>query len=107
MLSLSVPHSVSGKALLQQELKKRGIPYQHLPPEFFAECVEKSERLAYVIPQEGSTKKKANFVENLVNYANMIERWRDEPNSPMFAEHGGKPNSYRVLFEKYDLRKTD
>lgn len=106
IIAFSVPQSVTGTLLFKQELKKRNIPYQHLPPEFFAECVAWAERLSAFTGHGTVVKQKAEFVESLINLANMVELWRTEPNSPMFNQPNPSPSSYRSMFEKYDLRKA-
>lgn len=98
-----IPHKVSGDLFLKQELKKRNIPHERLPQEFFDECVQWAERLSSFTGHSSVIKKKAEFVYALENLANMLELWIKSTEDPMFQTHGETKNSYRVIFEKYDF----
>lgn len=103
-LTFAIPERISGALLFKQELKKLGIPYEHLPNEFFAECVARADKVSSFTGYGSKLKKKAEYVRTLENLAQMVSLWRREPDSQMFASHGNAPSTYRTLFEKYDLR---
>ena len=101
--SFAIPQSVSGAALLKQELRKRGIPCENLSPAFYADCIEWAEGVAKVEGRGSALKRKASFVESLETIANMVQLWLQEPNSPMFKQYGNSPNTYRTIFERHKL----
>jgi hypothetical protein len=103
VLAFAISEQITGVALLKQELRKHGVPYQHLPPEFFKECVEWVTMPSVFTEHNSKIKQKAEFVRSIESLANMIVLWRAEPNNSMFVSHSGKPSSYRKLFEKYQL----
>lgn len=96
----------SGALLLRRELKRAGIPCDHLPEQFYFDCVDFAEKVSSVAGYGSNLKRKAEYVRTIENLAQLVAEWRREPNSPMFATHGGRPSTYRVLFEKYDLRRA-
>lgn len=104
---LFVPKRIAGIKLLKKELQKRGIPHSHLPEEFFTECIDWAERVAKFAGYGSTIKQRAEFVRAIETMANMVELWRRDPGSPMFATHGSKESSYRQLFERYDLQDQD
>ena len=106
LLSFSVSQSLSGAALLKQELRKRGVPCDHLTPAFYAECIEWAERVAAVEGRGSVLKRKASFVESIESLANTAELWLHDPQSPMFTQFGNKPNTYRRIFERHNLRSA-
>ena len=101
--SFAIPHSVSGTALLKQELRKRGVPCENLSPEFYLECIAWAERVALVEGRGSPMKRKASFVESLETMANMAQLWMQEPNSPMFKQFGESPNTYGEIFARYKV----
>ncbi len=103
-LSFTVPDRVSGIALFKQELKRRGVPYSHLPSQFFEECVAWAINVSSLTGQSSAVKRKAELVRSIESLAAMVDLWRSEPDSPMFIAHGNQPSTYRTLFEKYPLR---
>ena len=104
-LTFFVPQHVSGILLLKRELKQRGVPYEHLPDAFFEGCIDWADKLSGYTGHGTTVKKRAEFVRAIENLANMVQLWRREPDSPMFAVHGDRPSTYRTLFERYDLRR--
>jgi hypothetical protein len=103
LLAFAVPERVSGIALFKQELKRRGIPYSHLPPQFFEDCVGWAMKLSSLTGHASAVKRKAELVRSIESLAAMVDLWRTEPDSPMFVAHGNQPNTYRTLFERYPL----
>jgi hypothetical protein len=106
ILSFTVPERVSGIALFKQELKRRGIPYSHLPPQFFEDCVDWAIKISSLTGRSSAVNRKAELVRSIETLAAMVDLWRNEPNSPMFTAHGNQPGAYRTLFEKYPLRES-
>jgi len=102
--AFAVPQRVAGIALFKQELSKLGVPYAHLPTGFFEECIAWAERVSSITGRKSAIERKAEFVRSIESLAQMAYLWRTEPNSPMFAQHGSQPSSYRTLFEKYNLK---
>lgn len=98
------PQSYTGPRYLKQQLKKKGIAYQHLPDEFFIDCVTFAEQISRVEGYGSVIKKKKSFVKGLDNMVNMTRWWIDDPNDSMFKDMGEK-NSYRKIFEKYQFKK--
>ena len=105
-LSLTVPERVSGIALFKQELKRRGIPYSHLPPQFFEDCVDWAIKISSLKERSSTVKRKAELVRSIESLAAMVDLWRNEPDSPMFITYGNQPSTYRTLFERYPLRAS-
>ena len=106
LTSFAVPHSISGAALLKQELRQRGVPCEHLGPEFYAECIQWAERVAKVEGRGSVLKRKASFVESLETIANMAQLWIREPESGMFKQHAASPNTYRSIFERHGVGRV-
>ena len=104
-LKCLVPRNYTGALLLKTALRIRGVPYDHLPSEFFSECVQRARRLSEVIGRNPISRR-AEFVSSIENLANMVDLWRREPDSPMFRTHGSHRSSYTTLFESYDLRRA-
>ena len=103
-LAFAVPQRVSGIMLLKQELTKRGVSHSQLPAEFFEECIAWCERVSSITGRRSELERKAEFVRSIESMSNMVDLWQKEPDSPMFAQHGSQPNTYRILFEKYNLK---
>ena len=103
-LAFAVPERYAGVALFKQELSKLGVPHAHLPPEFFDECITWAERVSSFTGRKSPIERKAEFVRSIESLAQMVHLWRTEPDSPMFAQYGPQPSSYRTLFEKYNLK---
>lgn len=103
-LTFMVPEKISGTLLFKSELKKLGIPYQHLPKDFFVECVAWANKVSSVTGRHSTIERKAEFVKTIETLAHMVALWRREPDSPMFRPHENSRSTYSALFEKYELR---
>ena len=107
-LAFAVPESVSGVALLKQELKKRNIPYAHLPQEFYTDCMAFAQKTASAKAlfsgNNTPLQRKAEFVKSIELLATLVEHWRRSPDDSTFSSFGGVPNVYRSIFEKYPLQ---
>lgn len=97
-----VPIERSGALLMRKELRTRGIPVEHLPAEFYSECIIFAKNVS-MLSGTGTINQRAEFVRAIETLANMAELWRRNPSSPMFVSHGEKPSTYRSLFERYSI----
>ena len=104
LFPLLVPKTTTGIALFKKELQKRAIPHSHLPDHFFHECIDFADKVSRFTGHGSTIKQRAEFVTTIETLADMVELWRRDPESPMFATHGGQQSTYRLLFERYDLR---
>jgi len=106
VLAFTVPDKISGALLFKQELKRHGIPYEHLPDGFFTECVAWADELSSFIGYGSKLKKKAEFVKAIEHLAVMIALYRSNPSHYLFASSEGSSDTYREMFRKYDLRRS-
>lgn len=103
LISFAIPSSVSGKALLKQQLLARGIAVERLPDQFFIDCVSFSEKVAKLQGFGSKVRQKSALVENLETVAEMADLWVRDKSSNTFQVMGGQPNAYAEIFSRYDL----
>lgn len=102
-IAWTVPHKISGEALLKQTMKKNGIQYESFPDAFFKESVELVDEVSKNMGYGSTVKTKAEFVSGIETFADIVRLWRTNPNDNMFKQWGDKPNFYRRLFEKHNI----
>lgn len=68
VMSLAVPPEVSGRALLKQELKRRGVDVGRIPDRAIDEMVELSLRTAKTMARVSAGPDDRNWRANLVRY---------------------------------------
>ncbi len=102
-LTFVLPHSLTGKALLMQKLKAKGIGAESLPDDFYRDCIDFAEKVARFQAMGSKVREKEAIVENLEIIAVMAEQWLRDQSDPSFQPMGGSPNPYRVIFERHGL----
>ena len=95
---------ITGGALMQQELKKRGIRCEHLPKDFYDECADFATAVANVHAATGGRfTRKLEFTRTIEALADLVVLWRTNPSDTTFKSYGDSENTYYRIFSKYDL----
>jgi hypothetical protein len=110
IVTFAIPEDIGAILLLKKELRKRRVPCEKMPAEFFEECYQEKLKGGFLNTTNYSSydksfaarlARKAELVKKTENLAYMIALWKQDHKNEIFIHRDFR--HFKDIFEKYKI----